>query len=372
MPADRLSGQGSGPVLVRQCVSAMRHGLGPVRQGFSPVLTPSVLLLATVLGAVPSGQGTGISREFRYLMGTSVEVRVFGGDPATRTAATDEAFGAMVEVDRLMSNWKADSEVTTANRDAADFPVRLSDPLFSVIEAGQLVSDRSSGAFDMTVGPAMQLWGFRSRKPHIPTADEIAALRAVVNYRNVVLDGAEHTMRFVHPGMEIDLGGIAKGFAVELAAGALRRRHLGGFIDAGGNQYMLGLPPGKPAWTVGVRDPDHADRLLGTLELPEGSVSTSGQYANFLTVDGRRYGHILDPRTLMPSDASLSVTLFSPDGTLADAVSKAAFVLGPTRGLAVIDSFPGMLGVIAYRKTDGSVGLSMTDAARKVFHPVGR
>jgi thiamine biosynthesis lipoprotein len=322
------------------------------------------------LSAQPAWQGSDISRDFRYLMGTSVEVRVFGGDASSRQSAAAEAFGAMAEVDRLMSNWRADSEITAANRDARDFAVRLSDPLFTVIQAGQMVADRSGGAFDMTVGPLMKLWGFRPRNPHLPTAEELAPVRGLVNFRNVQLDEASHTMRFVRPDVEVDLGGIAKGFAVEVAAGALRRRGLGGFIDAGGNQYMLGKPPGKPAWTVGIRDPDHADGLLGTLVLPEGSVSTSAQYANFLTIAGRRYGHILDPRTMMPSDASLAVTLYSPDGTLADAVSKAAFNLGPSRGVALIESFPQMLGAIAYRRSDGAVGLAMTSRTRAVFHPV--
>jgi FAD:protein FMN transferase len=313
---------------------------------------------------------TGTTRDFRYLMGTSVEVRAHGGTESVRAEAIAEAFGAMVEVDRLMSNWRADSEITAANRNAADNEVRLSDPLFSVIQAGQLVADRSGGAFDLTVGPAVVLWGFRSRKPHEPTAAELAGLRGLVDYRNITLDVVRKTMHFARAGVEIDLGGIAKGFAVEVASGSLRRRGLTGFIDAGGNQYMLGVPPGKLSWTVGVRDPDR-EALLGELSLPEGSVSTSAQYANFLTINGRRVGHIIDPRTLAPTASALSVTLFSPDGTLADAVSKAAFVLGPVKGLALIDSFPNMLGVIAYRDPVGRVALAMNERAKKVYRPAG-
>ena len=160
--------------------------------------------------------------------------------------------------------------------------------------------------------------------------------------------------------MEIDLGGIAKGFAVEVAANVLRRRGLTGFIDAGGNQYMLGTPPGKPSWTVGIKNPDVTDRLIGVIDVKGGSVSTSGDYANFLVAGGRTYGHLLDPRTLQPSDASLSATIVSEDGTLADAMSKAAFVLGPQQGMALIDATPGMAGAIAYRKPDGSVGVAVS------------
>jgi FAD:protein FMN transferase len=329
---------------------------------------------ATAVVQAQASRETGdMTRDYRYIMGNSVEVRAYNGDAASRIAAISEAFAAMTEVDRVMSNWKPESELMIANRAAASGPVRLSDPLFAVIKAGLEVGDRSGGAFDLTVGPAIQLWGFRTRKPHVPSDEEVGALRGTVNYRNVVLDEASHTIRFVRAGVQVDLGGIAKGFAVELAAGALRKRGLAGYIDAGGNQYMLGRPPGKNSWEVGVRDPDHPGELLGTLELPEGSVSTSAENANFLVVAGKQYGHILDPRTLRPAESgALSVTLYAEDATIADAVSTGAFVLGPQRGLALIDSFPGMMGLITFRKPDGGIGIALSERLRPLFHPVAR
>jgi thiamine biosynthesis lipoprotein len=229
--------------------------------------------------------------------------------------------------------------------------------MMSVLQAAQKVSAQSGGGFDVTIGPLVRLWGFHDKKPHQPTAGEFAAVRPLVDYRNLVLDAAAHTVRFTRPGVEIDLGGIAKGFAVEVAANVLRRHGLEGFVDAGGNQYLLGTPPGKPAWTIGVKDPDRPDRLLGTIETPETSVSTSADYATFVEINGRKYGHILDPRTLRPSTAALSVTLLSRDGTLADALSTAVFVLGPAAGVALIDSIPGMSGLVAFRKPNGSIGI---------------
>ena len=155
---------------------------------------------------------------------------------------------------------------------------------------------------------------------------------------------------------------------MEIAAGALRRRGLDGFIDAGGNQYLLGLPPGKRVWTVGIKDPDRPDRLLGVVETAETSVSTSADYATFVEIDGRKYGHVLDPHTLRPSTAALSVTIFPATALLADAMSKAAFILGPKAGLALIDSFAGMTGLIAYRAPDGSVGVAMSEHLKGAFH----
>ena len=289
-----------------------------------------------------------------------MQVQAIGGDEAARRAAIDESFAAMAEVDRLMSNYRSDSELSHVNREAARGPVVVSDPLLRVIEAAQRVSADSNGAFDVTVGPLVQLWGFRDKMPHIPTSAELAAVRPLVGYRGLIVDAPHHTIRLVHPGMEIDLGGIAKGFAVEVAANVLRRHGLTGFIDAGGNQYMLGTPPGKPFWTVGIKNPDVADRLIGVVDVKGGSVSTSADYANFLVAAGRTYGHLLDPHTLQPSMASLSATIVSEDGTLADAMSKAAFVLGPQQGIALIDATPGMAGVIAYRKPDGGVGVAVS------------
>ena len=323
----------------------------------------ALLLTALLAGSAHAAQSGGDTREYRYLMGTSMQVQAIGGDEAARRAAIDEAFAAMAEVDRLMSNYRDDSELSHVNAGAALGPVVVSDPMLRVLEAGQRVSAESNGAFDMTVGPLVRLWGFHDKKPHIPTAAELAAVRPLVDYRGLIIDSPHHTVRFARPGMEIDLGGIAKGFAVELAANVLRRRGLTGFVDAGGNQYMLGTPPGKTVWTVGIKNPDAAGRLIGVVDVKSGSVSTSANNSNFLVAGGRTYGHVLDPRTLQPSDASLSVTIVSDDGTLADAMSKAAFILGPQKGIALIDATPAMAGVIAYRKPDGGVGVSVSQRA---------
>jgi thiamine biosynthesis lipoprotein len=330
------------------------------------------LALAVLLAGSSRAQGLRTTRQYRYVMGTSVEVEADGGDAPARQAAIDEAFGAIFEVDHLMSNYRNDSELSRINRAAAYAGVPVSDPMFSVLQAANDVSARSGGAFDITVGPLVRLWGFHDKKPHVPTAGEFLAVRPLVDYRNVRLDRRQRTVRFARPGVEIDLGGIAKGFAVELAAGVLRRRGLAGFIDAGGNQYVLGRPEGKSLWTIGVKDPDAPTRLLGVIETAETSISTSADYANFLTENGRTYGHILDPHTLQPSDKALSVTILSSDGTLADAISKAAFILGPRAGLELVASFPGMSGLIAYRDRNGLVAIAMSERLKTAFHSVQR
>ncbi|HXB54057.1 MAG TPA: FAD:protein FMN transferase [Vicinamibacteria bacterium] len=324
---------------------------------------------ASAGGEPPAADPDVTTREYRYLMGTSVEIMANGGSASERRAAVDEAFAAVAEVDRLMSNYRDDSELAELNRNADRVPVKVSAPLLSVLEAAQRVSALSDGAFDITVGPLVRLWGFHDKKAHVPAPEELARVRPLVGYKNLLIDESLHTARFARPGVELDLGGIAKGFAVELAANVLRKHGLTGLIDAGGNQYLLGHPPGKDSWRVGIKNPDAPNRLLGMLEVGECSVSTSAQNANYLTAGNRTYGHILDPRTLQPSDGALSATIISPDGTFADALSKVGFILGPGRGLDIIESFPQTAGLIAYRQPDGRIGIATSPRLRGKFHP---
>ena len=331
----------------------------------SPLLTGVGLALAAAAGAgaPPSSE----TREFRYVMGTSVQVAALGGDEQQRKAAIDEAFGAIFEVDRLMSNYRPDSELAKVNARAAKEPVRISDPMFSVLGAAQQISAKSGGAFDVTVGPLVRLWGFHDRKPHVPSPAELDAIRPLISYRNLTLDAVARTVTFARDGVEVDLGGIAKGFAVELAGNVMRRRGLSAFIDAGGNQYMVGRPDGKKSWTLGIKDPETPEHLLGTIDVDEGSVSTSAQGSNFLIAGARKYGHILDPRTLEPGAERLSVTVVSKDATLGDALSKVGFLLGPQEAVSLIDSFPDTGAIVFFRNSKGDLGLMISKSLTPHF-----
>ncbi|MEZ5420353.1 MAG: FAD:protein FMN transferase [Vicinamibacterales bacterium] len=333
--------------------------------------TAGVLAAALTCGAAAlAAQSTPLTtRVHRFMMGTSMTMEVSGADAATRGDAIEEAFAAIAEVDRLMSNYRADSELARVNREAAAAPIPVSAPLFSVLSAAREVSRRSGGAFDITVGPLMKLWGFFRKQPHVPTAGELDAVRPLVGDGQLILDDDARTVRFARPGVELDLGGIAKGFAVELAGGVLRRRGLSGYVDAGGNQYFVGSPVGKTEWQVGIEDPVIRGALLGRLSLAGGAVSTSGGYHNYFEAGGRRYGHILDPRTLQPSNRSLSVTIVARDATIADALSKPVFLLGPVQGLALAESFPGVAAIIATPDAEGRAAIVMSDSLRAAFTP---
>jgi thiamine biosynthesis lipoprotein len=157
----------------------------------------AILLVPLIGGATQAGQGAYESHEYRYVMGTSVQVQAFGGDEATRRTAIEEAFAAFAEVDRLMSNYRDDSELALINRSAAHGVVSVSDPMFGVLDAAHRVSSASHGAFDITVGPLVRLWGFHDKKPHVPTGAELATVRPLVDYRNVLFDAEHHTVRSI-------------------------------------------------------------------------------------------------------------------------------------------------------------------------------
>ena len=209
------------------------------------------------------------------------------------------------------------------------------------------------------------------KQPHVPTDVELLQVMPQVGYQHLRLQSITRSVSFDRPGVELDLGGIAKGFAVEIAGKALARRRPSGYIDAGGNQYFVGTPVEHPRWQVGIENPEVAGARLGVLDVPPGAVSTSGGYHNFFVAGGHRYGHILDPRTGRPASASLSVTIVAEDATLADALTKPAFVLGPVDGLTLVESFPGAQALIAWRDPGGNVQLAMSQGLREAYRRQG-
>ena len=304
----------------------------------------------------------------RYLMGTSITIEVYGGNPGSRTEAIDEAFASMAEIDRLMSNYRPDSELAQINGQAALHPVRVSAPMWGVLSAAQLVSGRERGTFDITVGPLITgSRGFHDKKPHIPTRDELQQVRPLIGYEHMVLDRA-----IADRGVHAERGGDRSRRHRKGLRGRARRRRAAATRILGSHrrrgQSVPGRPPcGKSSWQVGIEDPDKPGGLLGVLDVDGGAISTSGGYHNFFVANGKTYGHLLDPQSLRPADSALSVTIVSPDATLADALSKPAFILGPVAGLKLVESFPGTLAIIATRGAGGGVVLTMSAPLRAHF-----
>lgn len=276
-------------------------------------------------------------------MGCAYAIVAYGEDERALPALVEAAFDEVDRIDRLMSHYRPDSALSRLNRRAAEGPAAVDPELFDFIAEALRYSRESHGAFDVTVGPLMKAWGFFRSGGRIPGEDELAEARARVGYRHVLLDPQRRTVRFRRPGVELDLGGIAKGYAVDRAVDVLRRAGVSaGLVSACGSTiYGLGAPPGREAWTVEVQDPIDPERVASTVGLKDRALSVSGTAEKSFEKDGVRYSHVMDPRTGRPVQGVLSVAVLAPSGTAGDALDNAFFVQGLERGRAAIERLPG-------------------------------
>jgi thiamine biosynthesis lipoprotein len=243
-----------------------------------------------------------------------------------------------------MSTYKPDSEISLVNARAATEAVAISEELFTLLERSVALSVASHGAFDITYESVGYLYDFRARVR--PTDQEIDERLAAIDYRHIVLDREKSTVRFTSPGVRINLGGIAKGYAVQHGAEYLRSRGVEhALLNAGGDTRVVGDRRGQP-WIVGIRHPRQENEVITRLPLVDEAISTSGDYERFFEEDGRRYHHIINPATGRPTEGVLTVTVIGPDGTLTDGLDTAIFVLGAEAGLELIESYPDYEAII--------------------------
>jgi thiamine biosynthesis lipoprotein len=279
----------------------------------------------------------------RVAMGCTATVRVCGPDAGALPTLVGEALDEIDRVDRLMSHYRRDSPLSRLNRDAAHGPVAVEPELLDFLAECLQWSRESEGAFDVTVGPLMKAWGFFRGDGRVPGEVELARALEVVGFRHVVLDRAARTVRFDRPGVELDLGGIGKGYAVDRVVGLLRRRGvLSALVNLGGSSvYGMGAPPGKEAWEIGVQDPTRSGKVALTVPLRDRALSVSGSYERFFEKDGVTYSHIVDPRTGRPVQGILSVAVLADSATSGDALDDVLFVLGPEAGRVHLGRVPG-------------------------------
>ena len=291
-------------------------------------------------------------------MGTSVQITIWTDDEALAASASTAAFAEMERLDRMMTTWLPDSEVSQINTGAGTAAVKVSDETFAVIARAVEVSRASRGLFDITVGAYAGLWKFdEDMDGTLPDPKEIAARKKLVNWKDIVLDKRRHTVRLRKKGMKITLGGIAKGYAVDKAAHVLLDAGLSDFIlQVGGDMYVSGAKGAKP-WVVGIRDPRGTrDQSFAVAPVEDHAFSTSGDYERGFVKDGVRYHHILDPRTAQPARATRSVTVYAKDAFTADAWSKVLFILGAKEAMPLVEKLPDFEAVFV--DADNTVHLS--------------
>lgn len=298
--------------------------------------TGAAALIVALAGAAPAPDA-GVRRSVAYTfhtMGTYVTFHIVTADSVAGAALAERGAAVLFHLDSLMSNWTTTSEVARINREAASHATRIDPEVATVVDTSLRVWRESDGVFDITVEPLMRAWGFLGGQRRVPSDSEAAAAAALVGAGHVHYDPATRTIRFDRPGVKIDLGGIAKGYAVDRAADALRAAGVSdALVDLTGNMKALGHPPDAPAWRIGIRDPRDRLPYFARLTLKPGEgISTSGKYEQFIAKDGKTYGHIMDPRTGRPADGLISVTVVSGSGFACDTWDTPIFVLGAEAG----------------------------------------
>jgi thiamine biosynthesis lipoprotein len=300
---------------------------------------------ARAAGSAPAVERAGkwLARE-EAVMGTAIRVELWSDREGDGEAAIDAVMREMHRIDAAMSPFKPESELSRINREAAARAVPLTQEMFTLLQRSISFSRLSDGAFDITFASVGQLYDYRAGTG--PDAAQLIAARAAIGYQNLILDPHTCSVRFARPGVRIDLGGFAKGYAVDNGAAILRRHGIAhGIVTAGGDSHIVGDRRGRP-WGIGIRDPRREGQVVAMLPLEDAAVSTSGDYERFFERDGVRFHHVIDPKTGKSPSHVRSVTVVAQDGLTTEAFCKCVFVMGVKKGLNFIESKPGVDAVV--------------------------
>lgn len=308
-------------------------------------LVPVALILFLIVGALWVNRKNRlliVKSPVRIVMGTLAQVTVSVRNEAEAPDLFRTAFAEMKRIEAMMNDRDPDSELSRLGEIAVAAPVQVSPELFDVLWAAQEISRLSDGAFDVTVGPEVRLWRRAQQGGPSPTPDELAEARARVGWQKLLLDPENRTVQLAVEGMSLDVGAIAKGYAVDRVARALvDARVPAGMVDLGGNIRCIGGHPEYPqGWIIGIQNPRQDDALIAQVALRDTSIATSGDYRRFAEVAGEKQSHILDPRSGRSVGDLISVSIITPTAVRADALATAVSVLGREKGLTLIESLP--------------------------------
>jgi len=324
-----------------------RRGAFP---GWLSVAAPTLVVAALVAAAVvriPGRKAGPVSYvERRSLLGTRVTLTIAARDEAAGKEHAAAAFERIAEIEKRLTSWSPDSELNVALAKAVRGPVEISGDLFAALKAGVEWRGRTRGAFDITVSPLIALWRKCGKEDRLPTDAELSSARGRLGIDRIRLDEAARTVRLASGEVRADLGGLGKGYCADEVTKLLKGRGVrSALVAVAGDIFALGTrPDGKP-WRVGVQDPrspNSPQALLTVLELSDKAVSTSGNYERYVEIQGRRYSHIVDPRTGRTAESVPSVTVIGPDTLTTDILGTALSVLGVDEGLTLVESMPGV------------------------------
>jgi thiamine biosynthesis lipoprotein len=310
-------------------------------------------------------------------MGAGFRIVLFAREQAIADRAAQAAYARVDQLNAILSDYDPASEISRLSQRTLDGPmgepVRVSEELFHVLERSLEVAERTGGAFDVTVGPLTRLWRRSRDLQQLPTPQRLETARASVGYRFVRLDPKHRTVQLLAPRMKLDVAGIAVGYVVDEALATLRKHGADrALVDAGGDLGMTGAPPGKKGWRVAIQSLEAPGETTGAyVELSNASISTSGDTYRFVEIDGKRYSHILDPKTGLGLTRRIGVTVIAPDGITADWLDTAIPVLGRERGTQLVESIPAAAARITTIDDEGRITVSETSRFRRYIwnHP---
>jgi thiamine biosynthesis lipoprotein len=286
---------------------------------------------------------------------TAFHLVLYSTDEATARRASRAAFDRIEALNPVLNDYDPESELSRLSRSAGGPPVKASADLFDVLARSKRMYERSGGAFDVTIAPVGRLWRRARRDRKLPDPSRIAEARQLVGSDKMVLDPAARTVRLTKPGMRLDVGGIAKGYAAQAGLEVLRSRGITRALVAAAGDIAVGdPPPDAEGWRIAIAplDPklgDHPPTLL----LKNAAVSTAGDSERFVIIDGHRYSHIINPATGIGHEDRAAVTVVAPDGATADALETTAYLLGPDRGLKLVDDTPGAAAIFRRLTPEG-------------------
>lgn len=302
-------------------------------------------------------------KKTQFLFGTVVDVTVIAKTKSDRSAI-DMALSAMKDIDDKVSIYNVHSEISNVNQNAGLSEVKVSDDTFNILERAYKLSQLTDGAFDVSIGSIVSLWGFGTTKNKIPSDNEIAEKLPLINYEKIILDHTNKTVKLADKGMKVDLGAIAVGYAVDKAVNVLKEKGVkNALVNGGGEIYAFGSPPKKSAWRVGIQHPRKPNAILGTIDLKDKAISTSGDYESYFEVNGKRYCHILNPKTGKPVENIMSVTVVADNTTDADALSTAIMVMGEKEGIRLAKRL-GVECIIVTGKNEEDMKVIISDGLK--------
>ena len=315
----------------------------------------AILLAAAPVEAAGIGEDPGLDRfEFREThMGSEFKLVVYCADAGLASQAARAAYDRVSFLDATLSDYRVDSEMMRLSDRSGGPPVSVSPELFEVLHRSRELSERTGGAFDVTINPVVKLWRRARRNRELPDREQLDEALSRVGWEKLELDPVARTARLTGPDMRLDVGGIAKGYASDAALAVLRERGITRALVAGAGDIVAGdPPPGRDGWVVGIAPLDPAGEPERYLRLENRAVSTSGDAERFVELDGVRYSHIVDPRTGLGLTGRSSVTVIAPDGTTSDSLATAISVLGPEAGLALARQAEGVEALIVSQPED--------------------